>query len=165
MAAGTHATAVVALDRLSSDEIAETMAYDFKFAVYSLRNVCDIVCEVVNSACFTCVCEGGGLLNGLPVRRTAVFTILFDPNAPIFQELLRRRQLGGGMDVASYVKYNARLIEATKAHASAMRHVHTLWSLVLRSDEEFLQRSQRLATDIYREVRLARVFDAYLFLS
>ena len=57
------------------------------------------------------------------------------------------------MDVASYVKYNARLIEATKAHVSAMRHVHTLWSLVLRSDEEFLQRSHRLAADVHKEVR------------
>ena len=57
------------------------------------------------------------------------------------------------MDVASYVKYNARLVEATRAHTAAMRHVHTLWSLVLRSDEEFLRRSHRLAETIDKDVR------------
>lgn len=68
------------------------------------------------------------------------------------QALARRRQIEGTMDVASYVKYNARLVEATRAHAAAMRHVHALWSLVLRSDEEFLQRSARLSESIDKEV-------------
>ena len=58
------------------------------------------------------------------------------------------------MDVASYVKYNARLVMAIRAHGQAMRHVHTLWSLVLRSDEEFLRRSSRMAETIHRYVRL-----------
>ena len=56
------------------------------------------------------------------------------------------------MDVASYIKYNARLVEAKRAHTAAMHHVHALWSLVLRSDEEFLRRSHRLAESIDKQV-------------